>query len=491
MKAVIYIRVSTTEQASSNQSLPVQESKARGLCQQRGLHVLRLFADKGESARTDDRPQFKKMMEYCRQHRREISHVVVSDLSRLARNVLDQGQTIVALTEMGIALVSVDEPNLDDSAAGRLLKNVLGSMNQFFSDSLSEKTKDRMAAGVKQGRWLWVAPLGYQNDTRTKQIVTDSERSPLVRKAFELLAEGKSIGDVMRQVTALGLATRKGRHIPKQTFSRLIRNPFYCGWIENNGTRVRGTHDPLISEEIFNTVQQRLSGKAPTQIVRDDFPLRGFVQCWKCGNNLTAGMVKGRSKSYPRYWCWTPRCRSTSVTAEELEKQTYHLFHILQPGARTLAMLPTLAARTWDVRKERIAADAKSLVRRLDEQNTLNQRAIKARLMGELSEEDFKSFKASTEAETERLQEQIRALDSERSTMEELVKQADREIIDLGESWRSAPPRRKREIQTALFPEGLAYDPESGYFTPRNHSFCQSFITMLEQASLVGVPDGI
>ena len=63
--AVIYIRVSTAEQASSNQSLPVQESKARALCQQRGLSALKLFADKGESA-PDDRPEFKKLMTYCR-----------------------------------------------------------------------------------------------------------------------------------------------------------------------------------------------------------------------------------------------------------------------------------------------------------------------------------------------------------------------------------------------------------------------------------------
>src|ERR1700691_4190558 len=130
--AVVYIRVSTAEQASSNQSLPVQEAKAQGLCQQRSLPVIKLFADKGESARTDDRPEFKRMMAYCRQHKREISHVVVSDLSRLARNVLDQGNTIVELGQMGIQLVSVDEPNLDESAAGKLLKNVLGSMNQFF-----------------------------------------------------------------------------------------------------------------------------------------------------------------------------------------------------------------------------------------------------------------------------------------------------------------------------------------------------------------------
>ena len=92
--AVLYIRVSTAEQALSNQSLPTQEKKLRDYCQQHGLTVLRVFADKGESARTDDRPQFRQMLTYCQQHRREISHVIVSDLSRLARNVLDQGQTI-------------------------------------------------------------------------------------------------------------------------------------------------------------------------------------------------------------------------------------------------------------------------------------------------------------------------------------------------------------------------------------------------------------
>jgi len=112
-------------------------------------------------------------------------------------------------------LLSVDEPNLDDSAAARLLKNVLGSMSQFFSDSLSEKTQFRMAAGVKAGRWLWVAPLGYKNNTSAK-VVIDSDRAPLVTKVFELLAEGSSISDVVRQATALGLTTRKGRRVKKQ-----------------------------------------------------------------------------------------------------------------------------------------------------------------------------------------------------------------------------------------------------------------------------------
>lgn len=103
-------------------------------CQQQTLPVLRLFTDRGESARTADRPEFQRMMEYCRGNRGKVTHVIVADLSRLARNVIDQGTTIATLKQLDITLVSVDEPITDDTAAGKLARNMLGAMNQFFSD---------------------------------------------------------------------------------------------------------------------------------------------------------------------------------------------------------------------------------------------------------------------------------------------------------------------------------------------------------------------
>lgn len=488
--AVIYVRVSTAEQASNNQSLPVQEAKATAYCKQRALPVLKVFSDKGESARTDDRPQFRRMLDFCREHRQDVSHVVVADLSRFARNIFDQTSTIIELKKLGIEFVSVDEPNLDETAAGKLLKNVLGSMHQFFSDSLSEKTRFRMQAGVKQGRWLWKAPLGYKN-SETKTVVTDPERAPLVRKVFDAIAGGMSVGDAMRQVTALGLTTRTNNKVPKQTFSRMVRNPFYCGWIESDGTRVRGNHEPIVSEELFDAVQQRLTGKSPHQIEHDDFPLRGFVRCSSCDRNLTAGFVKGRSKRYAKYWCWTKGCHKVNVSAELLEARFWQVLFILQPTAALLEKMPTLAARQWEVRKETVAADARALTRRLDEQATLNHKAIKARLNGELSEEDFKSFKAGIDDETAKIREQIRALDSERSSMEELAKETEREVIDLSRSWRAAPGRRKRELQHALFPEGLTFSMEREFFTPHNYEVYLAYIDLLIQMVNLGVPDGI
>jgi hypothetical protein len=153
--------------------------------------------------------------------------------------------------------------------------------------------------------------------------------------------------------------------------------------------------------------------------------------------------------------------------------------------------LPTMAARSWETRKERIALDSKSLVARLNDQNTLNQRTIKAKLLGELNEDDFKTMKASIETETQRIQEQIKALDTEQSSMQDLMKQTNEAVINFGKSWKAAVPDRKREIQNALFPEGVAFDSKLYYFCPPNSSLMQLLSDILETFGIVGVPDGI
>jgi len=487
-----YIRVSTAEQAKTNYSIPVQTQKITSLCQQRSLSLLETFTDSESGRSSGERKQFQRMLEYCRRNKAKVGYVVVADLSRLARNVLDQSNTVLELQKLGIELVSVDEPSLDESAAGRLLKNILGSMNQFFSDSLSEKTKFRMDAGVKAGRWLWVAPLGYLNDIKTKTVVLDPERAPLVAKAFELLGDGgSSIGDTMRQVAALGLTTRTGRPVPSQTFSRMIRNPFYCGWIEKNGTRVRGNHVPLVSEDLFDSVQARLKGHVPHQQERDDFPLRGFIRCSKCGRSLTAGWVKGKTKRYRRYWCWQKECKTVKVSADHLEHQFANVLHLIQPEARLLADLPRLATHAWAERKDRIAEDSKALVRRLDDQTVLREKAIKEKLLGRLSEDDFKVVRESIERETNQIREQIRALDEEKSSWEDLQEQQQHDVLDFRASWWAATPDRKREIQSSLFPEGLVFDPEFGYFEHQNESLFQLGMDYLGVLKLDGVPDGI
>src|SRR5262249_32332437 len=140
MGAVVYVRVSTEEQAGKVYNLPVQKQKCITRCEQDDLKILKTFVDAGASARTTDRQEFQKMMSYCRDHKGKVTSVVFADLSRLARNIQDQSITLATFQQLGITPVSCDE-RIEDSAAGRLSTNLLGIVNQFYSDSLSERIR--------------------------------------------------------------------------------------------------------------------------------------------------------------------------------------------------------------------------------------------------------------------------------------------------------------------------------------------------------------
>jgi DNA invertase Pin-like site-specific DNA recombinase len=365
--AVLYIRVSTAEQADQAHNLPTQRRKVEDRCKRDALPVLKTFID-AESARTTDRTQFQEMLKNCRAHRNKVTHVVFADLSRLARNIQDQASTLATFKQLGITPVSCDE-RIEDSAAGKLSVNLLGVVNQFFSDNLSERTCYRMSVGVQEGRWLWLAPIGYLNGKNgTSGLQLDTQRAKLVRQAFEWVAtRSYSLEEILRRLRLLGLTTRRaGRVINRQTLSRMLRNQIYAGWVVSGQHRVKGQHQPIISQELFDAVQDALDGKATSPIVRkklnEDFPLRGFVRCVGCDKKLTAGWAKGRKEKYARYWCPNKRCAArVSASRDEIENAFLRILGMLVPTQQFLNDLPRIAKTYWERRLERITNERRRL----------------------------------------------------------------------------------------------------------------------------------
>ena len=250
----------------------------------------------------------------------------------------------------------------------------------------------------------------------------DSERAPLIRKAFELVDE-KDFGHAFKIVRSLGLTTRSGRPIPKQSLSFLLRNEFYAGQIVSKTLRIKGNHEPLGSEELFQRVRAKLHDGVSHQVEHEDFPLRGTMICMKCRRPLTAGWAEGRGKKYARYRCWTKDCKAVSGSKEEIESNFVLLLGLLKPNAEILAELPMIAARQWGSRSEAIAAEPKSLVRRLEEQRSLKLKAIEAKVKGELAASDFEPLKASIEQEITRIEAAMASLDAEKASYADLMSQ--------------------------------------------------------------------
>jgi site-specific DNA recombinase len=233
---------------------------------------------------------------------------------------------------------------------------VHGVFNQYFSDALSEKMKDRSAASVRAGRWPWAAPLGYVNDLKLSNaanIRPDPSSAPLVREAFELYATGQYTKiQVLKIVTGKGLKTKRGQKLTAQTLDALLRKPIYAGWVYSSSVPepVKRLHAaPIVSQELFDGVQRVLYGRklssAPKRKHNPAFPLEHFVKCGVCGTPLTGGMNKGKLKHYPNYWCRNSDCRAVKVSKSVLESQFVEHLGTLQPNAATICPVPCHCSR--------------------------------------------------------------------------------------------------------------------------------------------------
>src|SRR3989344_8588935 len=230
-KAIIYVRVSTKEQLEGS-SLEVQERMCREFALRNGYDEdVKVFVEKGESAKTADRTELKTLLEFVAKNHKEISAAIVHKIDRLARNSLDFAQLKLFFNRYGVKFLSATE-NLEDTPVGRLMETQLAGFAQFDNEIRAERSKNGMIAGVKAGRWVWKAPLGYINYGKrgTSNIRKgDKELVDKVHNIFVLLDTGIEPEEV-RRITA-----EKGLPISKSHFHRMIRNKVYMGVIEKWG----------------------------------------------------------------------------------------------------------------------------------------------------------------------------------------------------------------------------------------------------------------
>jgi DNA invertase Pin-like site-specific DNA recombinase len=499
-EAVMYLRVSTPEQADPL-NLQNQEDGCRRLANQRGITVAEVILGPGESGRTADRPSFVRLLSYCKVHRKRIGYVIVESLSRFARNVADQGAALAELRENGITLLSVAEPNVDNTAAGRMAAGVHGVFNQYFSDALSEKMKDRSAASVRAGRWPWAAPLGYVNDLMLSSganIKPDLSSAPLVREAFELYATGRYTKiQVLTIITDKGLKTKRGQTLTAQTFDALLRKPIYAGWVYSSAVPepVRGLHTPVVSQELFDAVQRVLSGRklssAPKRKHNPVFPLKHFVKCGVCGTPLTAGMNKGKLKHYANYWCRNSECRAVRVSKSVLESEFVEYLGTLRPDATTVAQFPAIAAEVWARRRGDARATTKELTVRLEEQKKLKAELLRAKLRGEVSQADYAQANADFDGEIEGIAQQLHALRPQRETLDAFIRFSKLMLMDVSAAWQRADVEQRLRVQNLLFRDGIAYHQNQKFLNTPNPTLFQQLRSLTHSQRVVGVPDGI
>ncbi len=292
----------------------------------------RRYDDGGFTGANVDRPAFQRLLADI--DAGEIDVVVVYKVDRLSRSLLDFAKMMERFGTAGASFVSVTQNFSTADAMGRLTLNMLMSFAEFEREMIAERTRDKIAAARRKGKWTGgPVPFGYRLEGRRLEV--EGAEADVVRTAFQLFVDYGQIARVAEMLNERGLARRhhhssksRGHLWSKDSMARVLHNPIYAGFTAYGDELNPGEHPAIIDIDAWNAVRERLKGiRSPQhpQAINPEYVLRGLLRCGQCGAAMSPGSTRNGKREYRYYRCVTRdkhgTCSTRAVAAPELELQ--------------------------------------------------------------------------------------------------------------------------------------------------------------------------
>ena len=468
-QALVYTRVSSKEQADKNLSLDFQKKTIVEYAQKNGFELLSFFGGTYESAKTDGRKEFQRMLDFIKKNKGRVSHILVYTLDRFSRTGGGAIKIAQDLREKhGVNVFAVTQPTDTTNVNGVFQQNI-----QFlFSELDNQLRKQRAVAGMKEkfekGIWCLKPPMGYdvvQVNGERKIIINKVGQQ--LRKAFRWKLDGLKNDEILTRLKALGVT------IYKQKLSMIYSNPFYCGVITNkmlNGKLIKGVHPAIISEEDFlevNNIRQSANKFGVThQKEIEPLPLKVFMKCEYCGNGYTGYIVKKKSIYY--YKCRTIGCKcNQNAVAVNDNFVGFLIEHSIRPDLVEpfLSNMAGAFDKLNNTNREQLTDMKSSLA---DVQKKIDKLEEKYFIEEEMSEETYRKLKPKYSEEKAQIVESIEGCGQDCSNYNQYLSNALQFSSKLSAVWASASIPHKERLQNAIFPEGVMYNRKNEAFRTEN-----------------------
>lgn len=323
--AVIYARFSSHGQ--QEQSIDGQIRDCRAFAEREGITIVGEYIDRAISAKTDARPDFRRMIADAA--KKQFQFVIVWKLDRFARNRFDSAMHKAALKKYGVKVLSAME-NIADNPEGALLEGILESMAEHYSASLAENVKRGQRESVLKGSHVGgIPPFGFKSVRvgDRLRLVADENNAPIIRYVFEQYASGVSKKKIMEDLSARGVLNYNGRPLTLSCLQNALKNQKYIGKYMFDGVEVPGACDALIDEKTFDKVQEMLFSRSHgknVKKVRQEYLLHGKAFCGHCGTTLVGESGTSKSGSVHNYYACGKRkkyhtCEKLNEKKEFLE----------------------------------------------------------------------------------------------------------------------------------------------------------------------------
>lgn len=254
----LYLRVSTVQQTEGF-GLDAQRTQLLAYCQGQGWTVCEshIYVDGGVSGKSDDRPEFQRMLTAARNG--EINRIVSLKIDRIARNLKNLLEMIELLNGLGVALVCVKESFDTSTPQGRFMLQVLGAVGELERSMIAERVDAGRREKARQGGYNGSAiPLGYSFQGKDQPFAIDQDKAATVRSIFQWFNEGVGMANIANRLNLKGVATAKGGAWYASTVKYVLSNGLYCGLAQWGESETPGSHPPIISVQVYEAAHNRL-----------------------------------------------------------------------------------------------------------------------------------------------------------------------------------------------------------------------------------------
>ncbi len=322
-RVAAYARVSSGKDAQIH-SLSAQVSYYNSYIGNKGnWELVGIYADEAITGTKDNRPEFQHLLSDCRAGK--IDMVMTKSLTRLARNTVTLLETVRELKSLGVDIFFEKEHIHTLSSDGELMLTLLASFAQEESRSASENVKWRIRKRFEQGLASNGDVLGYRFDNGTFRIVP--EEAEIVRQIFIDVLSGMGINAIVKKLNRLGIPAKRGGLWSETTISNILHNEKYVGdlllqkyyhldhiskkTVKNRGELpqyfVKDSHEPIVSREVFEQVQQELECRMKRfNISREPHRINiftGLIHCMLCDKNYRHKIANAGKNCEKPVWC--------------------------------------------------------------------------------------------------------------------------------------------------------------------------------------------
>ena len=361
-RVAVYVRYSSENQ-KEGYSVEYQIEECQKYIDTHNMIFVKAYIDEAVSGKTTNkRNAFFNLLNDVKKGLYDA--VVVYKYSRFARNLVEATLYRQQIESSGAVLISAMEQIDDSTPEGRMMRNIILVMDEYYSDNLAVFVSSALYSAAKSGKILGgPAPLGYKYGSNGIFEIDENE-APAIRMIFEMFANGVSQADILRALDNAGYRTRKGIPFKSSTFRNILKNEKYIGTYEIEITGYEkiiseNAFTPIIDKTTWNRVQLRLAEKKEKKeprprLKKRSYPLTGLIRCGCCGNSMV-GSAKGARKDgvtteYNYYVCKGKEdkrvCKQKNIRKEHLENW---VFKEIRKNILNENIIEKLAAETYEV----------------------------------------------------------------------------------------------------------------------------------------------